>query len=276
MSDCHMLIHVYILTWIAQGLSGQNEICTFYGLEANCRYRIDAISLSHIQAEINQCADPVEVTFKIKNERPYVDFKYTFNSADTLVSVPRFMVEIQLRVRLTKKEDDVINIEADFYVYGQARADFINDDIKLRGLEEHCPVLNTAARIAIGVMGGLAVIAACLIIALVYIRYRRKHVRGDNVENQLVTNVCELGTSTPLPSTTNINEDHVTSINSEETNTNERHGVHADSSTNGPDETVVTSDDNAKAVSGNEQNSNGLDVRFLEVIQQQNLKISNC
>lgn len=270
-----MLIHVYILTWIAQGLSGQNEICTFYGLEANCRYRIDAISLSHIQAEINQCADPVEVTFKIKNERPYVDFKYTFNSADTLVSVPRFMVEIQLRVRLTKKEDDVINIEADFYVYGQARADFINDDIKLRGLEEHCPVLNTAARIAIGVMGGLAVIVACLIIALVYIRYRRKQVRRD-VENQLVTNVCELGTSTPLPSTTNINEDHVTSINSEETNTDERHGVHADSSTNGPDETVVTSDDNAKAMSGNEQNRNGLDVRFFEVIQQQNLKISNC
>ncbi|XP_053404673.1 uncharacterized protein LOC123553868 [Mercenaria mercenaria] len=279
----------FVIAHVIIGVVGQNEICTFYGLEANCRYRIDAISLSQIRADINQCADPVEVTFIIKNERPHVDFKHTFNSADTLVSVPRFTVHTQLRVRLTKKEDDVINIEADFYVYGQARADFINEDVKLRGLEEHCPFLNAAAKIAIGVMGGLAVIAAFLIFTLLFIRYKRRKKRAANAENQLVQNAAEPGTSSPGLSLTNLNENyvtsnHVTSVDSENggINTTERNAVLTNENRNTNNAEINDTND---VKSGGERSSShgerrkdlhGPDVRFSEILKTENLKISDC
>lgn len=45
---------------------GQNEICPFFGLEADCRYKIEGQTLSHIIVKVNVCDDPISVTFNIK------------------------------------------------------------------------------------------------------------------------------------------------------------------------------------------------------------------
>ncbi|XP_060584446.1 uncharacterized protein LOC132740543 [Ruditapes philippinarum] len=278
--DLKNWVQVFVFLQVMIGIVGQNEICTFYGLEANCRYRIDAISLSHIRVEINQCADPVEVTFYIKNERPYVDFSHTFNRADTLVSVPRFMVRTQLRVRLTKKKDDVINIEADFFVYGQERADFINDDVKLRGLEDHCPLLNTAAKIAIGVTCGLTVLVAILIFSLLYIRYKRRKKRAAFAENQLVNNAAELGTSTPVSSLTNLNESHMGTSQVASLNSNNINGEQNASDSAVSDERRSLDDDRGNNASRNsvtsDKDNNRPDIRYSDILKNGNLKISDC
>lgn len=197
--------------WVAfQGVLSQNEICSFYGLQADCWYRIDGISLSRIQVIIDQCSDPIQVTFHITNERPKVDETYSFSGEDTLVSVP-FYIQTQLRVRITYKPDRVINVEADFHVYGMAKADFINDDVKLWGLDEQCPGLNTAEKIAVGVMGGLAGVAAVMIFILLIIRYRRSKKMAGQARNNLVINMAEVGTSSPGTSMINIHDgSHVT------------------------------------------------------------------
>ena len=46
-------------------LSGQNEVCMFYHLDASCRYRIDGVSLSAIKVSVDQCSDPIKVKFDI-------------------------------------------------------------------------------------------------------------------------------------------------------------------------------------------------------------------
>lgn len=205
-----MFLHITLLWMFICGAYGQYEICSFYGLHADCWYRIDGISLSQIQVSIEQCSDPIQVTFTITNGRPAVKETFVFTSDDTLVSLP-FSVQTQMRVRITHKSDNVVNIEADFFVYGLGKADFLNDDVKLWGISEQCPGLNTAGKIAVGVMTTLAAVAVILIIVVLCIRRERLRKMAQYTENQLINNAAETGTTTPVISMMNINEDdHMT------------------------------------------------------------------
>lgn len=195
---------IFVLSF-SIGVGGQDEICSFYGLFANCRYRIDGISLSQITANIDQCSDPVSVTFDIVNERPPVNIRHTFSTSDSLIMVHGFTVEVKLRVRLRPKKDDIINVEADFMVYNQDKVDFINSDIDLKGQFDQCPSLNEAAKITISVTAILAVLAIIMLVILLVIRRRRlQQNTSERMQNVLVNNVEEQGTLTPATSLTNI------------------------------------------------------------------------
>ncbi|KAL4220207.1 hypothetical protein ACF0H5_020615 [Mactra antiquata] len=187
------LIVYYSLLQLITITKGRYEICRLYGMETHCKYKIDGVSLSEIDIVIDQCTNPVQVTFTIINHIPRVNFQHTFNSADTLVSIPGFHKETKLVVKLTARDDDIINVEADIKVYNEAKVDFVNDDIKLWGANEQCPGLNTAAKISVGIMGTLAVIAGTMVIILIYIKYQRTHKANSESRNQLNLNSSDTG-----------------------------------------------------------------------------------
>lgn len=182
----------FMITFLAAGflsifVNGQNEICAFYHLDANCRYRIDGICLSEITVSIDQCTEPLQVKFTITCARdPVVRFSHTFSAPDTLVAVHGFYKDVKLRVRLKMKKDDVLNVEADFKVYGLPDTDFMNDDVKIHSLEEACGSLNEAGKIAIGVMAGLFMIAGVLLVILLVIRRQRRILKATRSRSALV------------------------------------------------------------------------------------------
>ena len=65
----------------------------------------------------------------------------------------------------------------------------------------HFLTVNRAAQIAIGTMGGLAVVAAILILGLLYVRCRRRTKAAQN-SNELIRNVVNPALSTPRASRT--------------------------------------------------------------------------
>lgn len=185
MKVCKDIILAFYLLFVY--VEGQGEICTFYHLEANCRYRIDGICLSEITASIDQCSDPIKVKFTISCERdPVVRFSHTFTTPDTIVSVVGFYTDVKLRVRLRMKEGGILNVEADVMAYGQSHTDLMNDDVKLHSLEEACGSLNEAGKIAIGVMAGLFVIAGIMLVVLLVIRRQRNILKAGQSRSTLV------------------------------------------------------------------------------------------
>ena len=131
-------------------------------------------------------------------------------------------------------------------------------------------------------MGGLAVIAAILVLLLLYVRYKRKKRRGANTENQLVYNAAELGTTTPVPSLTNLNDSHMgtshlTSVNSDNSGTeiNNRNGsaMISDGSRISDSDERYNGDSNTGT---SDHGSHMLDVRYSDVLKTGNLKISDC
>ncbi|KAK3586549.1 hypothetical protein CHS0354_022681 [Potamilus streckersoni] len=163
-----------LIAFIQAGNSvdAQTAICKFYNLDADCRYRIDGISLSYIVVRINECNDPIDVTFHITNEKPPLDWRYTFSKSKEIVQVPGFYENVQLEVKQRLIEDDLI-VEADFHVDGLAKADFIQDKVKMRGNEDSCPI-NNAVLTAIGVMCGLLAISLALLVVVLILRRQRK------------------------------------------------------------------------------------------------------
>lgn len=170
----HMLLLACLTSIIFSSVQSQNEVCHLNNLRADCLYHVDPHQLSQIIAVIDPCADPVDVTFTISSEYgKSPDFKHTFKSSDNLVTVTPFRTLVLLRVRLTMKGKDLMNVEADFKVKGATR-DFLNSDVDLKGQIDICPNLNAAAKIAIGVMCGLAAIVLVVIGVLVYESYKHQ------------------------------------------------------------------------------------------------------
>lgn len=216
-------VAVAVLSVLCVFVKGQNEVCKFYGLEAQCRYRIDGICLSAITATIDQCTDPLQVKFTVSCERnPVVRFSHTFTGEDSIVTVRGFYQDVSLRVRLRMKKSDLLNVEADFIVYNLPDTDFINDDVKLRALEEVCGSLNEAGKIAIGVMAGLFVIAGILLIVLLWIR-RQRNIQKANQSRTVLVNEQER--TDPNPSRLSTIEETGFEEDSNVQNTTQNNGI---------------------------------------------------
>ncbi|KAL3848494.1 hypothetical protein ACJMK2_019347 [Sinanodonta woodiana] len=185
----------FMIVFIQAGttVDAQTAICKFYNLDADCRYRIDGISLSYIVARINECNDPIDVTFHVTNGKPPVDWSHTFSKSKEIVQVPGFYENVQLEVKQQLIQDDLV-VEADFHVEGLAKADFIQDKIKMRGNEDSC-LVNNAVVIAIGVMSGLLTISLALLIVVLIIR-RQRRIKQQSLPD-LISNAEPMSSTDP-------------------------------------------------------------------------------
>lgn len=277
---------LYIVTFFAAGLlsvfvNGQNEVCAFYHLNASCRYRIDGICLSEITVTIDQCTDPIQVKFTITCERdPVVRFSHTFSAPDTLVAVHGFYKDVKLRVRLRWKKNEILNVEADFKVYGLPDTDFMNEDVKIHSLEEACGSLNEAGKIAIGVMAGLFVIAGILLIVLLVIRRQRKLLTATQSRSALV-NEPELLTETTPQRLSRIEESGLEESENMQNSDRRRHSreaTHSDSVTSREtlhnqfsSREIIPMQMQQKVPDGDKGNTQEASVRFSDILRQQDI-----
>ncbi|XP_063430904.1 uncharacterized protein LOC134712866 isoform X1 [Mytilus trossulus] len=150
----------------------QGVICLFYHLKSDCDYRLDGFAMSRIQATINECNDPVDITLRISCEKPKLDWRRTFTGAIDTEEVPGYWQKIYLQVKQqyssnSKKYGIQVTVLSEKF----KNVEIMNSTLKLYG--ENCSVLNERAKIAVAILGTLAGLAVIGIIVVMILKKRR-------------------------------------------------------------------------------------------------------
>ncbi|XP_050418801.1 uncharacterized protein LOC126832142 [Patella vulgata] len=224
---CHIWFDLVLIVVMSEVLNtkatNENQICHFYKYNADCLYKLDGVSMVNIKASVNECNDPIDVTFSVLSDTPPVDWTHTFSDATDTQLIAGFDKETQLEVLLSFDNDQNIQVTAHFMVENQQKvSNFIDEKVHLTALED-CTGINKAGQIAVGCLIALLIIAGILLVILLYYRHRRRVQERQNqvlVEN--IESPCDPDCSTCQPATVRFNAQ---SANQSSTNQNLSSGL---------------------------------------------------
>lgn len=189
-----LLLNCILTVWTVHGV-----ICLFYKLQTDCNYPVDGVSMSRIQATINECNDPPDITFLITSESPQISWSRTFTGAIDSKEIVGYYLKIYLQVRqgyssATKQYSIQTTILSDKL----KSVEIMNSVITLHG--DGCPLLNEKATIAVAILGTLIGLALIALIVVLIVRRRRRRVPDVStaglVENAELTDTCSLPVNT--------------------------------------------------------------------------------
>ncbi|XP_052103993.1 uncharacterized protein LOC127737389 [Mytilus californianus] len=187
----------------------QGVICLFYHLKSDCDYRLDGFAMSRIQATINECNDPVDITLRITCEKPKLDWSRTFTGAIDTEEVPGYWQNIYLQVKQqysssSKKYGIQVTVLSEKF----KNVEIMNSTLKLYG--ESCSVLNPRAQIAVAILGTLAGLAVIGIIVVIILKKRRERALSYLSTPPLVQNAEQPENSFQANSTHGVISDETT------------------------------------------------------------------
>ncbi|OWF45228.1 uncharacterized protein LOC110457303 [Mizuhopecten yessoensis] len=183
---------VYILSTLLQFCQGQ--ICKYHHLHADCYYRIDGICLSHITVDINQCDDPISLDLSIDCKNPAVDWKETFSMEVERRMVGGFDKEVFITVQQGYTDNKKYRVNIDFISERLGKVHFMDEKLDL--ITEGCTTLNGAAKVAVGVLVPLLVLAIVALVVIIIIR-RRQRRKQQLTQAMLVNNLEGAGSLEP-------------------------------------------------------------------------------
>lgn len=179
------LLFVILITNILTTVQG--VICLFHHLKADCDYPVDGFSMTRIQATINECEDPPNITIRLTCNSPKLEWSRTFSGAVDTAEIKGYFHKIFLQVKQEyNSKTGKYHIQTTILSQIMKNVEIMNSHIRLIGAS--CSILNEKSKIAVAVLGSLAGIAVIAVIVLLIIRRWRMRPMTYQSETGLIEN----------------------------------------------------------------------------------------
>lgn len=178
------------------------QICKFHHLNADCHYRIDGFCLAHITVTVNQCDDPISLTLLIECQNPAVHWTAVYEKLYERRIVDGFDAKVFVIVNQGYTEANKYHIDIDFISEMDGKKHFMDEDLNL--ITEGCVTLNDPAKVAVGILVPLVILATVALVVVIMIR--RRQLKNARLNETMLVDNLETADRSVAP-VANTNED---------------------------------------------------------------------